>query len=557
MKNNVLYNEWMKNSNVPEDMKNEMKKMSIEDVESSFQDIPLKFGTAGYRAKMGPGPLYLNAFTYQQLAVGYARYVVRHFKEKSLNKKPKIIIVHDNRLYGDAMTFSIANVMTSFGIEVYLSPDNLALPTPIVSYLARKYNFDGALNLTASHNPKEYNGFKAYNNLGAQVTSEQAEEISSLLPPWSQNIAINYSANKRLIKFIKINQIESYFSSVSKAVGITNTKSTNAPIIFTSHHGACSIWGIKFLRGLGHNIIPVTEQCYINAQFENSPIMNPEDPQSFELSIKLADKKKSDIVIGVDPDGDRMAVAIKHKNKWEYLTGNETGILATHYLLHNRINEDLLPVVISTYVTNTLINRIVENYNGMVIRTATGFKNIASAMEYIDPKKSQFIIGFEEAIGMCISSDIREKDGISATALIIEIYNYYKNVKMDLIDALENRIYNKYGWWYGETVSIKISGSNWKQKAKKLEHTALSMKPGSIGQFKIEEIFWNEAGSCIEWKLSNDNWIKFRISGTEPKFKIYYNLYFDNSKNLGFYKRSEYQQTIIELTTKIKKLLNI
>lgn len=557
MKNNELYQEWLENSHVPQTMKDEMQKMSAEDIESSFLDIPLKFGTAGYRAKMGPGPLYLNIFTYQQLAVGYARYIVSHFDKTTTHRKPKIIIVHDNRLNGDSMTFRIANVMTSFGIEVYLSPNNLALPTPIVSYLARKYDFDGALNLTASHNPKEYNGFKAYNNHGAQVTTEQAEEISSLLPPWDENIETVYVANTHLVNYIKTSQIESYFVSVTRAIGLTGAKPTASPVIFTSHHGACSIWGIKFLRGLGHNIIPVSEQCYINPQFENSPIMNPEDPQSFELSVKLADEKKSDIVIGVDPDGDRMAVAIKHKGKWEYLTGNETGILATYYLLHNRTNEDLLPVVISTYVTNTLINKIVENYNGMVIRTATGFKNIATAMEYIDPSKAQFIVGFEEAIGMCISSEIREKDGISATALILEIYNFFKEINMDLLDALEQRVYAKYGLWYGETVSIKIPGSDWKQKAEQLEHAALSIKPRTLDQFSIEEVFWNEAGSCIEWKLNNDNWIKFRISGTEPKFKIYYNLYFTNETNPNGYERAKYQQAVAELTAKIKKMLNI
>lgn len=556
MNKNVIYKKWLNSAYIEDEMRAEIEAMSEDDINASFKDIPLEFGTAGYRAKMGPGPLFLNEFTYQQLAVGYARYLTKDVDPSAKTKKViRAIVAHDNRRDGDKISMLITRVLTAYGIEVFLVQSNSPMPTPIVSYLIRTKGLDGGVNVTASHNPKEYNGFKAYNNAGAQVTVEQASIISSFLPDQFDNMSITYTPNLELIRYINPNEIDAYFNDVTKHIGFNTYEQTHNPVIFTPHHGTCSLYVTDFLRSLGHNVIPVDSQCYLDSEFTNSLFMNPEDPRSFVEAEKLAKERKADIMLGVDPDGDRLAVAIKHNGKWEYLNGNETGILATNYLLKYHQTEDLVPIVISTYVTNSLINKIVEEYNGLVLRTGTGFKNIAAAMEHIDNTKSQFVVAFEEAIGMCVADTIREKDGIAAAALVLEMYNFYKASNMDLIDVLEKRIYPKYGYWYGETVSLTIPGAEWKVKAQALEHKALSFKPTKLGDFTISEVFWNGAGQCIEWILKDGAWIKFRISGTEPKFKIYYNLFFDKQISNGTYQKEQYKAIVSSLTAMIQEKL--
>ncbi|MGL4948595.1 MAG: phospho-sugar mutase [Mycoplasma sp.] len=553
MNNNTIYNIWLNSPDVPDGMKKEMEKMTNEQIEASFSDAPLKFGTAGYRAPMGPGPLYLNELTYQQLAVAYAKFISMNF-DFTTGKKPKVLVAHDNRINGKEFSILIASVFTAHDFEVYLSPNNTPLATPIVSHIIRAKGFDGAINITASHNPKEYNGFKAYNKTGSQVSNEESNLISSLLPDMYLNMNKRYNINLDLLKNISTNDVINYFNDVTRKLEINHVEPTKAPIIFTPHHGACCLYVREYLKSLGHNVIFVEQQSFIDGDFINSPVMNPEDPTSFAASLEIAEQNNSDIMLGVDPDGDRLAVAIKHKGEWKYLNGNQTGILATNYLLKYKDFGIKVPVVISTYVTNSLINNIVADYHGLVLRTATGFKNIAAAMETIDNEDATFVIGFEEAIGMCTSDAIREKDGIAAAALLLQMYHFYKENNLSLIDVLELQIYQRWGYWYGETVSTTIPGNNWKLKAQEIEEKALTQAPGSFCGLQIEDVYWNEAGECIEWKLTGDAWIKFRISGTEPKFKIYYNLFFSQPKTL-YYKESEYKEVVKTLTREIKKKL--
>lgn len=531
-KENLIYNYWLKSPDVPECMKEWMREMTRDEIEMSFQDTQIKFGTAGYRAIFGPGPLFLNKFTFQQLAVGYAKFILSNDDiSQKKNKRYKIFIGHDNRKFAREMSILVAEVLSSFNIEVYLNEYNDVITTPMVSYVVRHFKFDGAINITASHNPKEYLGFKAYNSLGAQVSDKEANLISSYLPEWSVNLTRSYIPRADLINYLSSKWLSKYYETIKKSIFVTQYKKTNDPIVITTHHGAASLYIESFLNSLGHNAVLVEEQCYEDENFENSKNMNPEDPESFELAIELANKIHSDIAIGFDPDGDRMAVAIKHKGKWRYLSGNEAGILATYYFLTNKDFENKVPVIISTYVSTSLINEIAATHNALILRTGTGFKNIAQAMEHIDSEKAEYVLSFEEAIGMNISLATREKDSFAAAALFIEMYKYYKERKLDLIDILENRIYQKYSKWYGKTVSLKIPGNNWKAKAKQLEKKVLTIKEGTkISGLTIKHVFWNEAGGCIEWDLGNGSWIKFRISGTEPKFKIYINLVIETKK---------------------------
>lgn len=556
---NQIFEKWLNSVNVSEDIKLEMKKMSPKDIEYSFSDEPLVFGTAGYRNKIGPGNKYMNIFTYQQLAIAYATFIKRRFYKKSdqKNKKPRVVVGHDNRKGNIEFTNAVVNALTNCGIEVLIYKDNQPMFTPIISYTIRKLKLDGGINITASHNPKEYNGFKVYNSNGGQLLPHECNMVSSFIPSWEDNLKFNYTTIPNMVSLVQQSVINSYLNSITNTLIHNQSKFKNDdPIIFTAHHGVGCEIAADYLRSLGHNIIDVNEQNFYDSDFINSPLPNPEDSDSFKKSIEIASKNKSNIAIALDPDGDRFAIAIRHNKKWRYLNGNETGVLLTYYLLNYMKKDERVPIVISTHVSNNLINKIAEDHSAIILRTGTGFKYIAKAIDEID-ENGKFVIGFEEAIGSCTNQEIRDKDGLSTAAIVLDMVDFYKSKNMDLIDVLEKRIFPAYGQWYSETVSIKINGTNWKEEAMKIEERAMNLRIKKVGKLPIKDILWNEDGECIEWVIDDDSWIKFRISGTEPKFKIYLNLYFDNSNTDDYYSFEEMAKAADALIHEIKSTLKI
>jgi phosphomannomutase len=278
-----------------------------------FANESLHFGTAGVRGKMGLGTTRMNRFTYTNLAQAYARYIV---DEYGINKT--VIIGHDNRLHSTTFAKLVAKVLSAFKINAVLFPNNHLIPTPIVSYAIRVTKAVGGIIITASHNPKTYNGFKAYHNDGSQVLPNVVKKIDKKLIKPADILDITYQPQLGLISYLNKSIINRYFKDAQQVL-IDNKKlqkkDKNFPVVLTAHHGtACKLLP-KFLHTLGFNIKPVTAQMFYSPTFVNSPISNPEDINSFALAIKLAEKIGSLICIGVDPDADRMAICIKHQNK--------------------------------------------------------------------------------------------------------------------------------------------------------------------------------------------------------------------------------------------------
>ncbi len=522
MQDNVQY--WLENENVSKELKDQISTMSDDDKLVSFSNDLIKFGTAGYRAPMGPGNKFLNEWTYKQLATAYAKFL----KEKFPNKeKIKILIGHDNRENGVFFTEIIASVLISLKFEVYFYDNNEPVATPIISYIIRKNNLDGAINITASHNPKEYNGFKAYNNLGGQLLPNESNNISNLLENWKTNLNEPIINLVKEVKYIDKSIIKDYFKDlIYKVTFDKNIKNNNKiKVIYTAHHGTASFVAEELLNGqLNYNVIKVKEQCFFDHHFINSPLPNPEDAKSFDLSLKYAEKNNADIILGFDPDADRLGIVVKHKNKWNYLSGNEAGTILSYYLLKNKDLENKLPVIISTYVSTNIIDDLKKIIDVEIIRTGTGFKFIGAAIDLLDNDKKIYCVGFEEAIGSCPSDLNREKDGFQTAALIMEIYKKCRENNMTLIDYLYDEIYSQIGFIANRTISTVIKGNDWLKRAENLKKLALEYKNTKILKRRIIDILYNEAGECIEWHLENNSWIKFRTSGTEPKFKMYFNL---------------------------------
>lgn len=517
---NKIYKLWRNNKFLPKDLKADLKKLSQEEINAYFKPEKMHFGTAGIRGIMGAGTHKMNIFTYQQMADGYARYIIKHFP-----KNPSVVIGHDNRINSDLFCITCANVLTSFGIKVYLFENNHLTPTPIISFAIRFLNANGGIIVTASHNPKEYNGFKAYNPDGGQILPDVANEIEKLMPQPEDILNNVYIGNKNLLAEIDDKIIDVYCQEAKKALvkrEIINIKKPE-PIILTTHHGTASNYLPKFLKELNFNIIPVKEQCFVNPNFINSPSSNPEYFDSFNLSIKLAQKQKSKLLIGVDPDADRMAVMVKHNNQWRLITGNQMGIIFTHYLLNNR-SYDRKPFIVSSYVSTNYIDMIAKKFNAYVNRTGTGFKWMGNYVSLHDGNES-FVVAFEEAIGALNTNINRDKDSFTASALALEINYFCKQNKMDLIDYLEKIIFKEYGNWFGKTDSFVIKGLDWKNKVEQKMKFFQNYKKPTVGSYKIKKILYNKVGDCLEWWLDGKSWIKFRKSGTEPKMKVYYELY--------------------------------
>ncbi|ASJ89428.1 MAG: phosphomannomutase [Candidatus Malacoplasma girerdii] len=518
-KENKIYLEWINSPNVCSNAKALIEKMSDDEINSYFSNEKMHFGTAGIRGTMGPGTHQMNCFTYQQMTVGFAKYLTKKFKN------PSVVVGHDNRNKSDVFALTCAKVLTDFGIKVYLFHHNELVPTPFISFAIRQLNASGGIICTASHNPKEYNGFKVYNPDGGQILPEVANLIEEYMPDPAGITNLDYQGNNKLIHYIDLNLMQQYFEACKKVFinkSVLHSKKEH-PIIFTAHHGTASYYLPEFLNQCGFNIISVKEQCFPDSTFKNSPSANPEFFDSFKLSIEYANKYHSDICIGVDPDADRMAVLVKHNNQWRLMTGNEMGIIYVYYTFkHKKFQRQ--PFMVASHVSTNYINLIAKDYNAVVMRSGTGFKWMGKFVSDND-NKMDFVIAFEEAIGALNTNINRDKDSFTASALALEIYDYCRKQNLTLVDYLEKIIFGQYGSWFGYTDSFWISGLDWKNKAIEKMNFFKQYKEKNIGPYTIQSIKWNDAGDCLEWDLGSNNWIKFRTSGTEPKFKAYYNFY--------------------------------
>ncbi|QZX49020.1 phospho-sugar mutase [Mycoplasma sp. E35C] len=515
--NSVKY--WLAHPRVSEELKQQILQMSAEELEYAFADKPLAFGTAGIRQKMGPGFQYLNDFTYAQMAFGYGRFLIDKF-----GYSPRCVIAHDNRKDGAHFAKVITDVLTSMGIEVFLFDCNKVTSTPMLSYAIPRCHADGGINVTASHNPKTDNGFKAYNEKGAQLLQEDGQKVIDFMPKSYEILNLEYQPNDRLVKFISEEIYDAYFTSVYRNLYKTDKNVyKDFPIIFTGQHGASSYWLPEMLRRFNYNVIPVKEQCNYDENFSFTKSPNPEAIESWELSLKYANHFNADIMLATDPDADRLAVAVRHKNEFRYLNGNEMGIIFSYYILkHKKLHKT--PYIVSTYVSTNLIDRIIDKYNGVVYRVGTGFKWIGN--EINKHKDNQdFIVGFEEAIGALTSTISLDKDSFQAAALALEIHDSCLKRGITMVDFLEREIYPQFGYIHNDTITIKIEDLNWKQKAINWRDQLANYTADRICDRKIVKVEWNNKGDCLDWILENDSWIRFRLSGTEPKFKFYYNFY--------------------------------
>ncbi|AEW46007.1 phosphoglucomutase/phosphomannomutase [Mycoplasma haemocanis str. Illinois] len=517
-RHNLVFEKWLNSPVLNKEEKDQLFKYSPQEIEKYFHEKPFEFGTAGIRREVGIAPQKFNKYTYRVLAVGYAKYL----KSKSLN--PKAIVGHDNRINGDVYAMEIANVLRNFGIEVWIPPKNIHISTPILSYYIRKLGLTGGINITASHNPPNYNGFKTYNNTGCQTNTEEERIIRIKTPHLSEIFDLNFEYFHDF-KELPDSFVKDYFIDLIKTLPPIKQEDQKFKVLFSSHHGTSS-YNMSLLASMMgfENFLEYSEECNVTWRLNEGEVSNPEEKESFNSSIKEAEKINAEYVFAHDPDGDRAAIAERQRDgSWYLFNGNEIGVLLSYFkCLYDRNLQK--PYIVSTYVTGDFIQKI---FPDIPIHTVlTGFKNIAGAVEEQQEKGNDLVVAYEEAIGALISPIHREKDGYQQLAFILKIISSIRPKNRRITDILDS-LYKKYGYWKGFTEFYVFNDL---KETKKYFDSLNNVNFGDICDYSLSKKEFNENTKILSWYIKGGGWIKFRVSGTEPKFKVYYNIYGDSKE---------------------------
>lgn len=493
----------------------------------------LAFGTGGLRGIMGAGTNRMNSYTVGRASLGFAKYL----KDK-YDGEISVAIACDSRLNSRGFEWDSARVFASQGIKVYAYTQ--IVPVPMLSFATRYLKCNAGVMITASHNPKEYNGYKAYDNTGCQLCTDDAKEVLSYINAIEDYSSI-YNGVKAVDEYIDNGMIvgvyDELFDEFIKAVKQQSVfdKHTELKIVYTPLHGTGNVPVRKVLEG--KVVYIVKDQEDPNGNFPTVKSPNPEDRAALTLGIELAKEKDADIVLGTDPDCDRVGVAVKHNGEYVLLTGNQTGALLVNFVLtmkKDKLNDK--STLVKTIVTSELGANIGRKFGLIVDETLTGFKYIGDKMNKYEANGNQeFVIGYEESYGYLVGSHARDKDGVVSSMLICEMASWYKNQGKTLIDGL-NEIYDEYGYYLDYLDSFVLKG---KDGAEKIQSLMVEFRDkGTSLMADIKEIIDYKNGiadlpkeNVLKYILNDGSWIAVRPSGTEPKIKVYYSIVDKDKEN--------------------------
>jgi len=539
------YQLWVKSPFISDEIKGELIDIKDEkEIEDRFYR-ELEFGTGGLRGVIGAGTNRMNIYTVGKATQGLADYLNNNYRNDIA-----VSIAYDSRNMSKEFAEISALVLCANGITVNLFEE--LRPTPMLSYTVRKLNCKAGIVITASHNPKIYNGYKVYGEDGGQVTDVAAKEILACIEKVNDFSAVktidrSEALAKGLLNIIGEEIDKSYIEEVKKLTirkELVEKLSNDIKIIYTPIHGAGNVPVRRVLSELGYNnVFVVKEQELPNGNFPTAPYPNPEDPKVFELALKMAKDLDPDVIFGTDPDCDRIGVVVKDNHgDYKVLTGNQTGVLLTHYIISSLKETGKLPgdgAIIKTIVTTEMVRKVTEEYGVELIDVLTGFKYIGEKIKEFEEKGDRtYLFGFEESFGYLAGQFVRDKDAVIASALICEMVLYYKNRGKNLYEALME-LYSKYGFFKESLVSIELEGKEGQEKiSKAMEYLRASMK-STVGDVKIiktmdyklsiekELVNGKETtinlpkSNVLKFILEDGSWFVVRPSGTEPKMKVY------------------------------------
>ncbi|TDX51253.1 phospho-sugar mutase [Orenia marismortui] len=566
----VKYEEWLNNDYFDQNTKEELRSIAKDpkEIEERFY-TSLDFGTGGLRGIIGAGTNRINKYTIRKATQGLANYI-----SENGDKEKGVVISHDSRHKSREFSIEAALVLAANGIKAYLFDD--LRPTPELSFAVRELGATAGIMVTASHNPPEYNGYKVYWEDGAQVVSPHDKGIIGEVNAIEsfdnvKTISEEEAREQGLFEIIKPEMDDKYIKTLKDlSLNPESIKkvANDLHIVYTPLHGTGNMPVQRVLDELGFkNLHVVKEQEQPDPNFSTVSYPNPEEPAVFDLGIKLAEEKDAELVMANDPDADRVGIAVKNTDgEWEFLNGNQVGILLTEYIVNSL---EVVPengVVIKTVVTTEMIRPIAEKYGLGVMDTLTGFKYIGEKIKEFEEGKydKEYIFGFEESYGYLYGTHARDKDAIVATMLVAEMAAYYKSKGSSIYEELM-RCYEEYGYYKADLEAIKMPGKEGKEKIAALLKSLREDSPVELNGEKVivkkdyllskeydlvngeeSEIDLPES-NVLQFLLADNSLVTVRPSGTEPKIKFYFSVTGDSNEEAED-KLSSLKESVMKLT---------
>lgn len=509
-----------------EDTRKELESITDEkEIEDRFYK-DLEFGTGGLRGIMGAGANRMNKYTVGKATKGLCEYLKNEFSgEKS------VVIAYDSRNNSKAFAECAAEVLCYNGIKTFLFDE--IMPTPVLSFSVKYLNCNAGIVITASHNPKEYNGYKVYDKYGCQLVPQYADKVISYINNVKdiksvKHMNLNMALSNGFLTYIGDEVLNSYILEVEKMA--VYKEASDLKIVYTPLHGTGNIPVRKVLSDMSFDVSVVKEQAVADSNFTTVRSPNPEEKDALNMALEQAKRANADLVIGTDPDCDRVGVGVLHNGEYTLLTGNQTGaLLVDFYLKFKKQSLNPKSTLVKTIVTNDLGAEIARKNGLNVVETLTGFKYIGDQItKYEKTGENEFLIGYEESYGYLVGTYARDKDAVIASMLICEMAAYYKKHKMTLVDAL-NVLYSEYGFYLDALDSFVLKGKDGASRIKNIMSYFRANKATVFPNITDVKDYSTGIGdlpksNVLKFFLKGGSWIAVRPSGTEPKLKMYYSV---------------------------------
>lgn len=539
------YRKWLNDPRLSAEGRAELESVASDEKAKEYRfGGEMEFGTAGMRGIIGFGPNMMNVYTVMRATQGLASFIAEQGKDAAARG---VVISYDTRRKSAEFAKAAAGVLAKNGVKAYLFDD--VHPVPMLSFAVRYLHTFAGIMITASHNPKEYNGYKVYGADGAQMSPEDTEKVVEYIRRIDDYLSVSGEENSPLIQPVPAKLDEDYIEELSRlrlSPEAVKKCGANLKLVYTPVHGSGYVPVMTILKRLGINVSVVEEQTTKDPEFSTVRVPNPEFKETLSMGIALADKIHADVVFGTDPDSDRLGVAVKDdKGEFRALSGNQVGILLLDYILTRLEEENAMPsnaAVVKSFVTTGMAKAICDDFGVELFETPVGFKFIGEKIKEWERDGSHtFVFGFEESCGYLRGTHARDKDAVVASMLCAEMVCYYTYVGKTLWRRL-CEIYEKYGYVLDKNVSIQYSGLNAMKEMNAVVDALKRMAVHDLGGYAVEAVRDYSAATrticetgeiepldipkcnCVYYELKGGSFVCVRPSGTEPKLKIYYSL---------------------------------
>ena len=544
-------------------LREELESMDDKELREAFTH-DITFGTGGLRGTLGAGTAHVNYYMLRKATYGFGKYLERFYDAHTRG----VVIAHDNRRYSHEFALDTAKVFASMGFKVYLFES--LRPTPELSYAVRYLSAIGGVMITASHNPKEYNGYKIYDEYGCQLVPHLADMVIEEINKVTDYFAIDNSKNYDLIQYVGKEIDESYRNAVN-SIRINCELKGDFKVVYTPLHGTGQVFAAEVLQENGFDCYPVMSQMTNDPNFSGVKTSNPEDPRAFDEAIEYAKEIGAKMVLATDPDADRLGMGVLHNGEFVLLNGNQSATIMVDYICSQLKAKGLLPEngwVYSTNVSGSLPLKIAEGYGLKTYTSLTGFKFIGEQAHKTKAHGGVYVYGYEESYGCLIKDFVRDKDAIQAILMICEIEAWCETQGMDLIDYLE-QISHREGYFYESQENIYLRGLEGKDKIARIMETfrngEIDLKFGEIikkednllqiayeyGKNKITtSTIELPKSNVLKYFIDDESWFVLRPSGTEPKLKVYFSTVGDSQEH-AISKNHKLRAEVMSLIDKI------